>query len=265
VRDGAAITIRELLGHRSGLADFGQNPGYNGPYLTGQRPIGYEWTPDQLLALATSQPAAFAPNSRFGYSNTNYLSLRMIVETATGERLPTLLQQRIFAPLGMRSTMVDHTPGIAGPAAHGFMTLRVPGFKRVRGLIDVTGFNGSVGWGAGDMSSTARDLARFFRALVGGQLLRPDLLDTMLDSPSGVHYGLGIQRTPKPSPCGQLYGHQGDFPGYHTSASITRTGRFSLVMVNLDDETTPVPPRDLKVFYADYKAVLTANNASCQL
>jgi D-alanyl-D-alanine carboxypeptidase len=46
VPDGAAITIRELLGHRSGLADFLNNRAHDGPYLTGQRPLGHEWTPD---------------------------------------------------------------------------------------------------------------------------------------------------------------------------------------------------------------------------
>jgi len=49
--DGNAITIRELLGHRSGLADWVDNPEFLPPYVTGRRPLGYRWSPDALLAF----------------------------------------------------------------------------------------------------------------------------------------------------------------------------------------------------------------------
>jgi D-alanyl-D-alanine carboxypeptidase len=235
VPNGAAITIRQLLGQRSGLADFEANPDWLGPYGQGTRPPGYAWTPDQLLALANAMPMAFAPGSRFGYSHTNFLLLRMVIEAAAGEPLPSLLQRRVIAPLGLPSTSVDDISGIAGRAAHGYIGDRVRGVPQVRGLTDATPLNLSLLWGVGDISSTARDLAHFFRALVGGRLLRPDLLDAMLDSPSGAHFGLGIQRHGTPGPCGVLYGYNSGLPGYATTASTTRTGRFSMLMINRSD------------------------------
>ena len=260
VAGGAAITIRQLLGQRSGLADFEVNPDWLGPYGNGTRPPGYAWMPDQLLALAAALPPAFAPGSRFGYSHTNFLVLRMVIEAAAGEPLASLLQRRIFGPLRLRSTSVDDISGIAGRAAHGYIGERVRGVQQVRGLTDATLLNLSLVWGVGDMSSTARDLARFFRALVGGKLLRPDLLAAMLDAPSGPHFGLGIQRHGSPGPCGVLYGYGSGVPGYATTASTTRTGRFSMLMVNRSD-LLPGPNR----VRAANGALTAAGKAACHL
>jgi D-alanyl-D-alanine carboxypeptidase len=263
VPNGAAITIRQLLGQRSGLFDFEVNPDWLGPYSTGQRPPDYEWTPDQLLALSTPFPEAFAPGSRFGYSHTNFLVLRMVIEAAAGEPLPSLLQRRISAPLGLHATSVDDISGIAGRAAHGYMVDRVRGVPQVRGLTDATPLNLSLLWGVSDISSTARDLARFFRALVGGTLLRPDLLDAMLDSPSGPHFGLGIQRHGSPGPCGLLYGYGSGLPGYATTASTTRTGRFSMLMINRSD-LLPTPG-GIKRDRAAGVALTAAGKVACHL
>jgi D-alanyl-D-alanine carboxypeptidase len=261
VPNGAAITIRELLGHRSGLANPNASPDMWPPYFTG-RPPGFQWTPDQLLALSTSQPAFFAPGTGFHYSNANFTVLRMIVEAATGTPLPAQLQRRVLGPLGMHSTSIDYGPGIRRPAAHGYVPFRIPGLRPVRGMTDTTVLSASVFWGAGDMSSTARDLARFFRALIDGRLLRPDLLDAMMNTPSGVRYGLGLDRVPSTS-CGTVYGHNGEHVGYMIAAHITRDGRFSVWMMNRSDRTAvgAPPPKDI---VAGARAIDAVQKAVCR-
>jgi CubicO group peptidase (beta-lactamase class C family) len=94
-RASAQITVRHLLNQTSGLpelpgllslADFDDSPGA---------------TKRQARALSTlklTQPVG----SAFKYSNVNYNLLGLIIEAASGESYPDYVQNRIFAPLGMR-------------------------------------------------------------------------------------------------------------------------------------------------------------------
>jgi len=75
--DGARITIRDLLSHRSGLADVADDPAV----LNGSRS---DWSPQRLVALMAKQPRTAAPGAVLRYSSTNYLLLGLIIERVTG-------------------------------------------------------------------------------------------------------------------------------------------------------------------------------------
>ena len=160
------------------------------PYLRGDR--AYVWTPRKLVGVATSHRADFAPGARWAYSNTNYVPLGLIVESATRKPVGTELQRRIFAPLDLRATTFDSLPRIAGPHARGYDVL---GGRRA----DVSVLSRSITWAAGAIVSTADDVARFYRALLRGRLLRAELLRTMETTvpmgTSGESYGLGLWKT----------------------------------------------------------------------
>src|SRR5213078_2368724 len=102
------------------------------------------------------------------------------------------LQQRLFGPLGLRRTSFDTARAIAGAHAHGYF--RFPHEP----LADVTSLDPSYAWAAGAVVSTAGDLATFYRALLGGQVLRADLLQTMETTvavgQASAGYGLGLVR-----------------------------------------------------------------------
>ncbi len=53
--------------------------------------------------MADKQPD-FAPGTSWAYSDTNYVLAGMMIERATGHRLGSELQRRIFAPLHLRHT-----------------------------------------------------------------------------------------------------------------------------------------------------------------
>src|SRR6266566_1694020 len=63
--DGGRITLRDLLAHRSGLADVADDPAV----LDGSRS---NWSPTQLIARMASRPRTAAPGGAFHYSSTNY-------------------------------------------------------------------------------------------------------------------------------------------------------------------------------------------------
>src|SRR6185312_5258364 len=96
------------------------------------------------------------------------------------------------------------------------------------------------GWAAGAIVSTTDDVARFYRALLQGRLLRADLLHEMESTvPVGFRvngYGLGLWQTgtmalsDKPFPCGSVWGHNGDWAGFNTNAFSTKDGRRQFVL-----------------------------------
>jgi len=107
------------------------------------------------------------------------------------------------------------------------------------------------GWGSGEMISTARDVARFLQALLGGELLTPEVRAELLttvpsDWAESDGYGLGIERVSSlmgqaPSPCGPAWGHLGFAMGHTTIALSSESGdRQVVVCVNslvMSDET----------------------------
>ncbi len=225
VPGGERITVRQLLNHTSGLFNYTDDETLI-QHLIADRTR--TWTPRELVGVATAHPPVFAPGARWSYSNTGYIVLGMIAEAATGRPIGTELQTRIFAPLHLKGTTFDSAPRIAGQYAHGYF-----GSPRAR---DVSVFSPSGAWAAGAIVSTASDVARFYRALLGGKLLRPDMLNAMTTTVpimDGARYGLGIAKVPMP--CGTAWTHDGDFPGYLTTAAASPDGRRqAVVMVNTD-------------------------------
>jgi D-alanyl-D-alanine carboxypeptidase len=104
VPDGTRITIRQLLNHRSGLANVTDNA------LWLERASGSPSTrPIDVLRFAASHPLTFRPGSRWEYSNTNYIALGLVIEKATGHPYRQELEQRILEPLGLDSTELPET------------------------------------------------------------------------------------------------------------------------------------------------------------
>ena len=243
IPNGRDISLRMLLNHTSGLFNYLDDPAVLKAF-TGQDTR--VWTPREVLAAAMAHPPLFAPGTRYSYSNTNYLVLGLIAEQVTGESLADLVQQRIVAPLHLRGTyLVTGTDGRDDPTlAHGYepdaarlAALLPPGTPagtafagpaRPDGYVDTTHVNLSAEWAAGGMVSTTADWARFDAALVSGRLLPPAELQamqtTVSEGPSTPNrYGLGLEQTV--TPCGTVWGHDGQVPGYSSEAYTDPTGR----------------------------------------
>jgi D-alanyl-D-alanine carboxypeptidase len=235
VPGGEKITVRQLLNHTSGLYNY-----------TDDRPEPpRRFRPRELVAIATGHKPLFAPGTRFSYSNTNYILAGMLVERVAGGTLADQLQRRILQPLGLDDTQLPTTQrALGGPHARGY----APPDKDWQlsdgpaRLVDVTEMDTSWGWAAGAMVSTTADLARFYQALLGGQLLPPELLKQMrttVDASQlghGARYGLGLEVLRLG--CGmELWGHGGSLEGYQTTAFSTPDADRQLVMAtNLNPE-----------------------------
>ena len=239
----AAVTVRDLLHHTSGLYDFATDWHWFWPYFHGDP--GHQWSPRQLLAFARSRPLRFRPGSRWQYSSSNYVVLGLIVQAVTHESLATELKQRLFVPLGLRATTFE-AGSAAGPALADGYTLRQ---SRVT---DVTRFSPSAWWAAGAIVSSATDVARFYRALLRGRILPRRLMAAMESvvptGEPGGGAGLGIFRTrligtlgrSAAVRCSAGWGHSGQIDGYLSVALANRdASRQFVLLVNEDPSALP--------------------------
>jgi D-alanyl-D-alanine carboxypeptidase len=225
-------TIRQLLGHRSGIANYTENDAILAP--------GKVWTPADLVALVGGPH--FAPGEQFEYSNTNYLLLGLIIERAGGAKLDAQIRKRLLDPNGLSRTFVIGPEKVTPPFAHGYgLQTTLTG-----DLYDGSGFipNRSLAtgaWAAGDMASTPRDVAHWLYQLCSGAILGPDLTAQMLPPIGLDQYGLGIDQQ-SITGAGSVAGHVGAIPGYVAVAYLERGNcDVVVVMTNTDVEDLMTP------------------------
>ncbi|MGI5161571.1 serine hydrolase domain-containing protein [Microbispora sp. CA-102843] len=227
--DGRRITVRQLLQHTTGL------PNYTTFLAEGALPYQHTYfQPRELLDLALKEKAHFTPDTKWEYSNTNYVILGLLVEKVTRRPVNEQIEERIIKRIGLRHTYFPNVgdQGIRAPHPKGYHR-----DDPDKPLTDVTEWDPSFGWAAGQMNATPSDLNRFFTALLGGKLLAPEQLAQMrttVDASSGLwpgaRYGLGLVSTPLS--CGGLaWGHGGDIMGYSTTDAATDDGRAVTIAV----------------------------------
>ncbi|MGW7578061.1 serine hydrolase domain-containing protein [Streptomyces sp. NPDC054765] len=244
--DGRRITVRQLLQHTSGLPEYSDALGD----FTGKKERHTYLQPRTLLDAALARKALFVPGTSWSYSNTNYVVAGLLVEKVTGRPLSEQITKRVIDRIGLRHT---YFPGVGDERireAHpqGYFATK-PGAR----LENITEFDPSPGWAAGQLISTPSDLNRFFSALMGGKLLGPAQLAQMRTTvkvntpvwPAGTRYGLGVTSTPL-SCGGLIWGHGGDIPGYHTLAGVTDDGRAVTLAVTADQPPTKQGPADVQ-------------------
>jgi CubicO group peptidase (beta-lactamase class C family) len=150
----AAVTIDQLLHHRSGVA---RNVMFDPASLDVMLQAR---SARDLLPLVVSQPPAFPPGSKTEYSNGGYFLLGVVIEQVSGLSYEAYLREKIFGPLGMTRSAVAAGPGTAARLSR--MSETPAPFI---GLPDVPGTP------AGGSVSTAADMARLARALMGDEML----------------------------------------------------------------------------------------------
>jgi D-alanyl-D-alanine carboxypeptidase len=182
------ITIRQLLTHSAGLANFAEN-------TTLQRLAAADhtrvFTAEELVSY-TGPPVA-PPGVRTQYTNTATVLLALVAERATGRAIVELYHQRLWDPLELREV---YFPGYEEPTPPVAWTFGTIGWFRSETRISQL----TAGHAAGGLVATARDVATWGRALFAGTVISDDLQMSMrelrpaagnIPGESGV--GLGIR------------------------------------------------------------------------
>jgi D-alanyl-D-alanine carboxypeptidase len=226
--DASTITVRQLLQHTSGL------PEYTTGIAVDIEKIQHAYmSPRDLLDLALTQSARFAPGERWEYSNTNYVLLGLLIERLTQRPIFEEVSDRIIEPLNLEHTYYPTVgeQGFRGEHPNGYH-VDAQGTQ-----VDVTRLDPSWGWAAGQVIASPSDLNEFMRAVLDGRLLEDWTMTQMQKTvPSdeglwpGAAYGLGLQRYPL-SCGGVIWGHGGDIHGFETRNGVSADGTAFTVAV----------------------------------
>lgn len=230
------VTIRNLLNMQSGFNNFTNlNPGAQDmPDTTSAI------KPSDMMAfinlMMEVKPQSFQPGTGYAYSNTNYYLLAEVAEQVTdigvvGRRsqFRNLLKERVFKPAGLTETgFVNGAWNTPGQAIAAYDTTK--------------GNWNKPNWpkGAGEVTSSVRDVLRWHAALMGGKIISPESLKQMFKpvAPAGavgvipVFYGMGWTVMS----AGDLdwYSHSGSIEGFSAFDGIfvnRKTGRWVSAVV----------------------------------
>ena len=174
------ITTRQLAGHVAGIRH------YRGvEFLSTRR---YSTVLDGLEIFA-DDTLLFEPGTEYSYSSYGWNLISAVVEGAAGEPFLEYMREQVFAPLGMRHTVADHTDSLISQRTRFY----VAGLEG--GVLNAPYADNSYKWAGGGFLSTAEDLVTFALVHLGDDFLKPstvELLWTSQRTASGEETGYGI-------------------------------------------------------------------------
>ena len=248
------VTLRLILSHQSGIAQF----------TTPERQsldVNHDYSDLELIELAGKQPLDFEPGTDVSYSDTGYVLLGFVINRVAGMFYGDFLQQRIFAPLGMRQTRIISDKDIVRHRANGYemaddgtlynQTYVSPALNRTAD---------------GSLYSTVQDLATWDRALYGDKVLPQAQLERMwhVDAHANgqrplYHFGYGFENNRLRGQRvieydGNWQGFQGVMSRYVdkklsiillTNLSLCRTERMAHTVAGLYDRTLAHYPESI--------------------
>ncbi|MEZ4699967.1 MAG: serine hydrolase domain-containing protein [Rhodothermales bacterium] len=252
------VTVRDLLAHTSGIADWWMGGLPEGTPDTWAR----EPEPHRYLARMNTVYLV-EPGTQFAYASSNYVLLGEIVEAVTGKPVFMYLDEQVFEPLGMRETGLWGEEA-AVPRARGHARVDA-GDSLATSSFQAVDFPAAQLGAAGGLESSVRDMLVWSRALFDGELVADSLLDEMtayahvrdgrpvydaMYTPPGSPpasmpgymqrsgYGLGFNLT-------DMFGepvvwHSGGMPGFNAIWVYIPASRTSLILVaNTDNGAVP--------------------------
>lgn len=167
---GANITIRNLLGHTSGLRGTTPPNAANAAALI----KGYK-----------SAPMAFVPGQRFEYNNFNFILLGYIAEKITSKPYADLVRENILLKAGMTHSGIDYRNRKSADMALGYMI-----DEKTGQLARMETQNIDAAEGAGALYTTVGDLLNWSKAIDDHKLLSATSFE-MAQTPAMPGYGLG--------------------------------------------------------------------------
>ena len=233
LHEAAAVTLRQLLTHTSGIRDYWPQD-FLTPEMT--RPT----TPAAIIQEWAQRPLDFEPGTDWQYSNTGYVLAGAVVEKVSGRPLFEFLSRYVFGPLHMTQVTEYPPTGAAGRNAGG----DAAGYTRYGlGPVVPAPKEGS-GWlfGAANLAMRPSDLALWDSSLIDRSLLKAESYKrefepVVLKSGRTEDYGLGLDVA---SIGGRLrIGHAGGGSGFLADNRLWPRERTAIVVLTNNDWADP--------------------------
>jgi len=222
----SAITLRMMLTHTSGLANFTDFPQLGDWVRNGVSEA-------TVLTAVSQAPLQFRPGTQYSYSNSNFFALGTIIEKLTGQSYADNLDRYIFQPLGLTNT--SYSLPAAGQSATGYT-------DNGSGLVPAILWDRSAAFAAGALSSNVYDLVAWDNALMNGKVVSPASFKAMTTSngfqiPGGGSYGFGLALwTFNNRP---IIWHNGQIGGFTAETAVFLDSGFTVVVLTNDQDANP--------------------------
>ncbi|VVP79376.1 D-alanyl-D-alanine carboxypeptidase [Pseudomonas fluorescens] len=199
---GQPFTLRQLLRHEAGLADYGELAPYHAAVANHEA----AWSADEMMQRLEAGRLRYSPGSGWRYSNVGYLFVGRLIERLTDLTLEDAVSQRALSPLGLSGVCFARTRA------------------DLQETCGATTSNYDPGWVYhGLLIGAVSQAALFLDRLLSGHLLPADLLQQMqtprtLGGPMPGRpwitpgYGLGVMQGTVEGGL-SLCGHTGGGPG----------------------------------------------------
>lgn len=237
------ITVKNLLNHRSGMRNYA--------YFTNEKGI---WDRHKVMSnqdvldvmINKKITLEYKTDSRFGYCNTNYAILALVIEKITGKKFSDAMKSMIFVPLGMANTFVyDYAKdkNVITPSYRG------NGQKIAFDYLDAV-------YGDKNIFSTPQDLLKFDMARNTEYFLSPELRNQIYQGFSNEHkgqknYGLGIRMINWET--GQnFYFHNGWWHGNMSSYVTLKKENVTIIALTNKNSKNVYRVRNLAPLFGDY-------------
>ena len=197
--NGNIITIRQLLNHSSGVADYLDD---SQAFLNAAVP-GKIFSDTEIIGYINALGSSFTPGSQYGYSNGNFYVLGMLIAKKLNTSIDVAMNTWVINPLGLTSTYLDLTSSASNPITDLAASSRPYAYSTTSVKA------------AGAIVSTSADLAKYSKAIYGGTFLSKASIAAMETGSSNNNgYGLGTRIT---TVNGVLnYGHTGTLLNYNS-------------------------------------------------
>ena len=236
--NAADLTVRSLMNHTSGLPRYIFQDAFQAALKADPM---RSWTPQECLAVLAGVEPTHAVGKGWGYSDTNYILLGLIIEKATGDTFYHQAQQRILEPFQLGNTIPSTQRALPG-LAQGYIGddnfLNLPKKTVENGLYAM---NPQFEWCGGGFVTNTEDMAHWMKWLHDGKVLTPEVyhqliqpVDFRTGQPAAAGYGLGafVWQTP----LGKFLGHAGVMPGYLTQVEYSDRYGFSIALQTNTDQ-----------------------------
>jgi D-alanyl-D-alanine carboxypeptidase len=183
---GNRVTVRHLLNHTSGIKSYTSL----GPKWG--RLMRLDLAPDSMVSLFANEPFDFKPGDAWRYNNSGYFLLGMIIEKLSGKPYGQYLQDELFTPLGLKSTVYCDQAPLIKHRAQGYAPRPGGG-----GFINAEPLSMTHPYAAGSLCSTVNDLVAWTVALSSGKVVSPASYKLMttpvaLNDGKPLTYGFGL-------------------------------------------------------------------------
>jgi len=231
------INIEMLLRHTSGLPRWVMKPEvwkvlHDNP--------DKEWTYEDRFSFVFDDEPTHPAGEGWGYSDTNYLLIGMLIEKLTGEYYYDILDDRILKPFGLKNTYPSDRRDIHKLSQ---AYSRLPEDFMIPRKVVEDGkyvFNPQMEWTGGGVASTTSDLAKWADFYYTGEVFSDSLLARIIDPGEdairlgrNASYSMGsfIFETPH----GIASGHSGFVPGYNAYFAYFKDEKIAVAIQSNSD------------------------------